>query len=134
MEQVKLYSPPTGNTPQELPDYWRFENKAIRKDLTEIDDAELQNEFVLLMSNYNSFQKKARLDIIRNDDLIKEKNRIVYRLLSFIDEISELKLFSKESEEEFFNYRRIEKWFQPEEVLGKTIGNYKLVEWYGPGR
>ena len=41
MEQVKLYSPPTGNTPQELPDYWRFENKAIRKDLTEIDDAEL---------------------------------------------------------------------------------------------
>ena len=41
MEQVKLYCPPTGNSPQELPDYWRFENKVIRRDLREIDDAEL---------------------------------------------------------------------------------------------
>jgi len=41
MEREKLYCPPTGNSPQELPDYWRFENKVIRRDLREIDDAEL---------------------------------------------------------------------------------------------
>jgi hypothetical protein len=41
MEQTKLYCPPSGNQPQELPDYWRFENNAIRRDLREIDDAEL---------------------------------------------------------------------------------------------
>ena len=41
MEEAKWYCPPTGNSPQELPDYWRFENKVIRRDLREIDDAEL---------------------------------------------------------------------------------------------
>lgn len=41
MEQEKLYCPPTGNIPQVLPDYWRFSNRVIRRDLREIDDAEL---------------------------------------------------------------------------------------------
>jgi len=38
---LKLYSPPSGNTPQGLPDYWKFPNGVIRRDLREIDDAEL---------------------------------------------------------------------------------------------
>lgn len=41
MEQEKLYSPPSGDSPQSLPDYWRFGNNVIRRNLREIDDAEL---------------------------------------------------------------------------------------------
>lgn len=41
MERQKLYCPPTGNHPQELPDYWRFENRVIRRDLQTLEDAEL---------------------------------------------------------------------------------------------
>ena len=41
MERQKLYCPPTGNTPQQLPDYWRFDNRVIRRDLQTLEDAEL---------------------------------------------------------------------------------------------
>lgn len=38
----KLYSPPSRNYPQELPDRWRFEDGTIRTDLQELSDAELE--------------------------------------------------------------------------------------------
>jgi len=38
----KYYSPPSGNYPQILPDYWRFENGTIRRDLQTLDDEELR--------------------------------------------------------------------------------------------
>lgn len=41
MERQKLYCPPTGNLPQPLPDYWRFDNRVIRRDLQTLEDAEL---------------------------------------------------------------------------------------------
>lgn len=37
----KYYSPPSGNSPQLLPDYWRFWNGTIRRDLQTLDDEEL---------------------------------------------------------------------------------------------
>lgn len=41
MERQKLYCPPTGNLPQTLPDYWRFDNRVVRRDLQTLEDAEL---------------------------------------------------------------------------------------------
>lgn len=38
---TKLYCPPTGNPPEELPDYCRFSNGVIRRDLQSISDEEL---------------------------------------------------------------------------------------------
>ena len=38
----KLYSPPSRNYPQELPDYWKFEDGTVRTDLQELSDAELE--------------------------------------------------------------------------------------------
>jgi hypothetical protein len=38
----KLYSPPSRNYPQELPDYWKFEDGTIRTDLQELSDEELE--------------------------------------------------------------------------------------------
>jgi len=35
------YSPPSRNYPQELPDYWRFEDGTVRTDLQSLTDAEL---------------------------------------------------------------------------------------------
>jgi hypothetical protein len=35
------YSPPSRNHPQQLPDYWRFEDGTIRRDLPELSDEEL---------------------------------------------------------------------------------------------
>jgi hypothetical protein len=35
------YSPPTKNHPQQLPDYWKFEDGTIRTDLPELSDDEL---------------------------------------------------------------------------------------------
>lgn len=35
------YSPPSRNHPQELPDYWRFEDGTLRTDLPELSDKEL---------------------------------------------------------------------------------------------
>lgn len=37
----KLYSPPSGSFPQELPQYWRFDNGEVRTDLPTLTDAEL---------------------------------------------------------------------------------------------
>lgn len=42
MKNNKLYCPPTGSIPQELPDYCRFFNGVVRTDLQYIDDAELR--------------------------------------------------------------------------------------------
>lgn len=36
-----LYSPPNGNFPQELPDYWRFDDGTIRTDLPSLSKKEL---------------------------------------------------------------------------------------------
>jgi len=36
-----LYSPPHKGYPQELPDYWKFQDGTIRTDLQELSDAEL---------------------------------------------------------------------------------------------
>jgi hypothetical protein len=36
------YSPPSRNYPQELPDYWKFEDGTVRTDLQELSDAELE--------------------------------------------------------------------------------------------
>lgn len=36
-----LYSPPSRNYPQELPDYWKFEDGTIRTDLQTLSDNEL---------------------------------------------------------------------------------------------
>ena len=36
------YSPPSHNYPQELPDYWKFEDGTIRTDLPELTDEELK--------------------------------------------------------------------------------------------
>lgn len=38
---IKLYCPPTGNQPEELPDYCRFFNGVIRRDLQSLSDEEL---------------------------------------------------------------------------------------------
>jgi len=38
---MALYSPPSRNYPQELPDYWRFEDGTVRTDLQSLTDAEL---------------------------------------------------------------------------------------------
>ena len=38
----KLYSPPSRNYPQELPDRWRFEDGTVRTDLQELSDVELE--------------------------------------------------------------------------------------------
>jgi len=36
------YSPPSRNYPQGLPDYWRFEDGTVRRDLQTLTDAELE--------------------------------------------------------------------------------------------
>lgn len=41
VENRGQYSPPSRNYPQELPDYWRFEDGTIRRDLPELSDEEL---------------------------------------------------------------------------------------------
>jgi len=41
VENRGQYSPPSRNYPQELPDYWRFEDGTIRRDLPELSDKEL---------------------------------------------------------------------------------------------
>lgn len=41
LTQRGLYSPPSRNYPQELPDYWRFEDGIIRTDLPELTDEQL---------------------------------------------------------------------------------------------
>lgn len=41
MQNEKLYCPPTGTTPEPLPDYCRFFNGVIRTDLQTLDDDEL---------------------------------------------------------------------------------------------
>lgn len=38
---LNLYSPPHKGYPQELPDYWKFQDGTIRTDLRELSDAEL---------------------------------------------------------------------------------------------
>ena len=38
---MNLYSPPTGNHPQELPDRWRFADGTVRTDLKSLTNAEL---------------------------------------------------------------------------------------------
>ena len=37
----RLFSPPTGGYPQEVPDYWRFADGTIRKDLQSLSDTAL---------------------------------------------------------------------------------------------
>lgn len=39
---MALYSPPTGNYPQELPDRWKFEDGTVRTDLQTLTDSELE--------------------------------------------------------------------------------------------
>jgi hypothetical protein len=39
----RLFSPPTGGYPQEVPDYWRFADGTIRKDLQFLSDESLNN-------------------------------------------------------------------------------------------
>lgn len=39
----RLFSPPTGGYPQEVPDYWRFADGTIRKDLQSLSDESLNN-------------------------------------------------------------------------------------------
>jgi hypothetical protein len=38
---MKLYSPPTFGSPQELPDRWRFEDGTVRTDLQSLSDTQL---------------------------------------------------------------------------------------------
>lgn len=58
----KLYCPPSGDTPQYLPDYWKFADGVIRRDLQEIDDAELN----LLGWTGPYYEPKAK-DVINKD-------------------------------------------------------------------
>jgi hypothetical protein len=39
----RLFSPPTGGYPQEVPDYWRFADRTIRKDLQSLSDTALNS-------------------------------------------------------------------------------------------
>lgn len=39
----KLYSPPGKNYPQELPNYWKFDDGTVRTDLQTLSDAELES-------------------------------------------------------------------------------------------
>jgi len=39
---MALYSPPSRNYPQELPDYWRFENGTVRTDLQTLTNTQLR--------------------------------------------------------------------------------------------
>ena len=39
---MALYSPPSRNYPQELPDYWRFENGTVHTDLQTLTNTELK--------------------------------------------------------------------------------------------
>lgn len=41
MERQKLYSPPSGHLPQEIPNYCRFEDGTVRRDLPTLSDIEL---------------------------------------------------------------------------------------------
>jgi hypothetical protein len=41
LQSRSQYSPPSRNYPQELPDYWRFEDGTLRTDLPELSDEEL---------------------------------------------------------------------------------------------
>ena len=61
---LKLYSPPSGNTPQGLPDYWKFPNGVIRRDLREIDDAELH-----LLGWTGPYTKPTQKQVIENVDV-----------------------------------------------------------------
>jgi hypothetical protein len=38
---MNLYSPPTGNHPQELPDRWKFADGSVRTDLKSLTNTEL---------------------------------------------------------------------------------------------
>lgn len=40
---INLYSPPTGGYPQEVPDYWRFADGKIRRDLQSLSSQALNN-------------------------------------------------------------------------------------------
>jgi hypothetical protein len=40
---INLYSPPTGGYPQEVPDYWRFADGTIRRDLQSLSSQALNN-------------------------------------------------------------------------------------------
>jgi hypothetical protein len=39
----RIFSPPTGGYPQEVPDYWRFADGTIRRDLQSLSDAALND-------------------------------------------------------------------------------------------
>jgi len=40
---INLFSPPTGGYPQEVPDYWRFADGTVRKDLQSLSPEALNN-------------------------------------------------------------------------------------------
>lgn len=69
MERQKLYSPPSGDAPQELPDFWRFADNVIRRDLREIDEAELH----LLGWQGPFYIPVAKLTIPKTDDMTTEE-------------------------------------------------------------
>lgn len=70
MERQKLYCPPTGNTPQTLPDYWRFDNRVIRRDLQSLDDAELH-----AWGWDGPFYQPILKQVIKNDENLPEDRK-----------------------------------------------------------
>lgn len=64
----KLYCPPTGGHPQELPDYWKFFNGVIRTDLQTLGDTELN-----LCGWDGPFTYPTTKQTIKTSDLSEEK-------------------------------------------------------------
>ena len=81
MEKMKLYSPPNGGTPQELPDYWKFDNKVIRRDLRTISEEELtlwgwtgpfyspSPKMIIEDINLEELDEEARLQFLEEYDI-----------------------------------------------------------------
>lgn len=65
---TKYYCPPTGGHPQELPDYWKFSNGAIRRDLQTLGDTELN-----LCGWDGPFTYPNAKQTIKTENLIEER-------------------------------------------------------------
>lgn len=65
---TKYYCPPTGGHPQQLPDYWKFSNGAIRRDLQTLGDTELN-----LCGWDGPFTYPNGKQTIKTTDLIEER-------------------------------------------------------------
>ena len=81
------YSPPGGEYPQELPDYWKFDDGTVREDLQTLSDAELlelgwQGPITMprdyFSNDYEWNSETLSFDAVEIDQLEKE-SRVCYQ-------------------------------------------------------